>query len=112
MPSWRWFLERSTGMKAALGQFAVSRDWQENLATCVRLMREAAAARADLLVLPEGILARDITDPDSVLKTAQPLDGPFVSALLDASRAHAVATVFCLHIPTGTGRVFNTQLVI
>ena len=69
-------------MKAALGQFAVSREWQENLSTSVRLMGEAKAAGADLLLLPEGILARDITDPDIVLKTAQPLDGPFMQGVL------------------------------
>src|SRR6266851_2179735 len=73
-------------MKVALGQFAVTREWQQNVATCRRLMREASSGGADLLVLPEGILARDIADPDIVLRTAQPLDGPFVTELRDASR--------------------------
>ena len=74
-------------MKVALGQFAVSREWQENAETCVSLMKQAAAGGADLLVLPEGILARDIADPDIVLKTAQPLDGPFMTRVLEAIQA-------------------------
>lgn len=99
-------------MKAALGQFAVSRDWQENLATATRLMDEAAAAGADLLLLPEGILARDITDPDIVLKTAQPLDGPFMQGVLEASRGSALTTLFCIHVPNGKGRVFNVNVAV
>ncbi len=99
-------------MKAALGQFAVSREWQENLATSVRLMGEAKATGADLLLLPEGILARDITDPDIVLKTAQPLDGPFMQGVLEASKGSALTTLFCIHVPNGKGRVFNVHVAV
>jgi predicted amidohydrolase len=99
-------------MKAALGQFAVSREWQENLSTTLRLMGEAEAGRADLLVLPEGILARDITDPDIVLKSAQPLDGPFMRGVLEASRTQNLTTLFCIHVPNGKGRVFNVLTVV
>lgn len=99
-------------MKAALGQFAVSREWQENLETSVRLMGEAEAVGADLLLLPEGILARDITDPDIVLKTAQPLDGPFMQGVLEASRGSALTTLFCIHVPNGKGRVFNVHVAV
>ena len=64
-----------TMLKVALGQFAVSRVWEENAQVCEDLMRRASEAGAGLLILPEGILARDITDPQIVLKAAQPLDG-------------------------------------
>ena len=63
-------------MKVALGQFAVSREWTENLKITLDLMIQAETKGADLLVLPEGILARDIADPDLVRRAAQPLDGP------------------------------------
>ena len=82
-------------LKVALGQFAVSRVWEENAQVCEDLMRRAREAGAGLLILPEGILARDITDPQIVLKAAQPLDGPFVSRLLAASRGSRLATLFC-----------------
>ena len=94
-------------MKAAIGQFAVAKSWQENAETCIGLMREAAAAGADMLVLPEGILARDITDPDSVLKSAQPLDGPFMQALMAESGGNGLTTLFCIHTPAAPGKVFN-----
>ncbi len=46
-------------MKLAVGQFQVSRDWQENASTIVALMQEAEVKAARLLVLPEAVLARD-----------------------------------------------------
>ncbi|WP_034913276.1 deaminated glutathione amidase [Erwinia sp. 9145] len=99
-------------MKVALGQFAVSRDWQENSATCTRLMAEAQAEGADLLVLPEGILARDIADPDLVLKAAQPLDGPFLTAICAASRGNALTTMMTVHVPAGDGKALNVLVAI
>ncbi|AIY41635.1 Aliphatic amidase AmiE [Collimonas arenae] len=99
-------------MKVALGQFAVRREWQENVKTCIDLMAQAQQAAADLLVLPEGVLARDIADPDIVLKSAQPLDGPFVTQLLAASRGSALTVVMCVHVPAGHERVFNLLIAM
>ena len=69
-------------MKIALGQFAVRPDWHDNAAICLDLI-----ARADggARWLPEGILARDIADPDLVRRAAQPLDGPFMTRMLEAT---------------------------
>ncbi len=99
-------------MRVALGQFAVSRTWEDNLATTLRLMREAVAGGADLLVLPEGILARDITDPDLVLKAAQALDGPFMTAVLAESAKSALTVQMCIHVPNGKGRAFNVLVTL
>lgn len=99
-------------MKAAIGQFAVARTWEENAATCVALMREAAAGGADMLVLPEGILARDIADPDMVLKAAQPLDGPFLQALAAESGGNGMTTLFCIHTPAAPGKVHNVLVAL
>lgn len=99
-------------MKVALGQFAVDRQWPKNAEICLDLMARADAQGADVLVLPEGILARDITDPDIVLKSAQPLDGPFMTELLAASRDMALTTVFCIHVPAGSGKVFNVLVAL
>jgi predicted amidohydrolase len=99
-------------MRVALGQFAVARTWEENLAIVVRLMQEAVAGKADLLVLPEGVLARDITVPDIVLKSAQPLDGPFMSGVLAESAKHALTVQMCVHVPNGQGRVFNVLVTV
>lgn len=99
-------------MKVALGQFAVSREWRDNAETCIRLMKQAQVGGADLLVLPEGILARDIADPDIVLKSAQALDGPFMTQVLEASRGSTLTMMTCIHVPSGMGRVFNVLVAV
>ncbi|MFW5411009.1 deaminated glutathione amidase [Pectobacterium brasiliense] len=99
-------------MKVALGQFAVDREWQKNAATITEFMSAAQQNGADLLVLPEGVLARDITNPNMVLTAAQPLDGPFISHLLEASKGSNLTTMLCVHIPNGEGKVWNTLLAL
>ncbi|EHH69636.1 deaminated glutathione amidase [Gluconobacter morbifer] len=97
-------------MKVALGQFAVAPDWETNLHQCQKLISEAKAGGADLLVLPEGILAQDINNPDLLPHTAQPLDGPFLEKLRQETQGIAVAG--CVNVPDGAGRFFNTQFVL
>ena len=100
-------------MRVALGQFAAAKDWQENAETAKDLIRRAKAAHCDLLVMPEGILARDIADPQIVLKAAQPLDGPFMTEMKAASRGSDLTIIFCLHVPAeGNSRVHNVQVVL
>lgn len=99
-------------MKVALGQFAVQREWQENATTCLNIMEQASRAEADLLVLPEAVLASDITNPDSILEAAQPLDGPFLSQLLTASKGKRLTTVLGMHVPGSDNKVFNVLVVI
>ncbi|WP_174868630.1 deaminated glutathione amidase [Pectobacterium polaris] len=99
-------------MKVALGQFAVDREWQQNATTIAEFMLSAQQNGADLLVLPEGVLARDITNPNMVLTAAQPLDGPFISHLLEASKGSNLTTMLCVHIPNGGGKVWNTLLAL
>lgn len=93
--------------KIALGQFAVERDWTSNAAICLDLMSRSVAAEADLLLLPEGILARDITDPDLVLRSAQPLDGPFLTQLIQATQGHKLTVIACVHLPAPGNKVWN-----
>ncbi|WP_332828103.1 deaminated glutathione amidase [Novacetimonas sp. GS1] len=99
-------------LKVALGQFAVSPRWETNLEHILGLIRQAAMEKAGLLVLPEGILAHDIADPDIIAKTAQPLDGPFMSRLLHESRDVDVTIMGCVHVPDGQGRYHNTLVVL
>jgi len=99
-------------MKVASGQFAVSRSWQENAATCTDLMAKARDGGADLLVLPEAVLARDIADPDLVLKAAQPLDGPFLSEICAASRGNSLTTIMTVHVPTDDEKALNMLIAV
>lgn len=98
-------------MKVALGQFAVSSDVDVNIATCRTLIRQAQARGADLLVLPEGVLARDIADPDMVLKAAQPLDGPFIEALLPET-CNGPVVMLCIHVPVPDHAKVSNVLVV
>ncbi|ECD8563508.1 hypothetical protein FLL10_15615 [Salmonella enterica] len=61
-------------MFVAAGQFVVSSVWEENAQVCVSLMAQAAGRGVSLLVLPEGILARNDIDLDLPIRAAQPLD--------------------------------------
>lgn len=99
-------------MKVAMGQFAVRPVWEENAALCVDLIQRASAGQADLLVLPEGILARDITDPDLVRRSAQPIDGPFLAQLLAATKGLAMTVMLTIHLPAAGGKIWNTQLAL
>lgn len=99
-------------MKVALGQFAVEREWRKNAAAIVALMSEAAAAGADMLVLPEGVLARDASDPSFILTAAQSLDGPFVSQIRAASKGSAMTVIMNISVPSGPQKVWNTLIAI
>ncbi|MEI8632697.1 nitrilase-related carbon-nitrogen hydrolase [Vibrio sp. PP-XX7] len=101
-------------LNVALGQFAIAKEWQTNLETCKRYIKEASEQQIQLLVFPEGILAQDIADPELVRKAAQPLDGEFMSALLAYSQAFSLTVIMTVHVPTDADqtKVWNTQVAI
>ena len=99
-------------MYVAVGQFAVTPDWQENADKCVSLMRQARLKEASLLVLPEALLARDDHDPDLSVKSAQPLDGGFLQHLLAESAGNRLTTLLTVHVPSTAGRAVNTLVAI
>jgi predicted amidohydrolase len=69
------------GFGAAVAQFAPGADKAENLATIERLARTAVARGASLVVFPE--YSSFFVDPlgQALVENAEPLDGPFVTAL-------------------------------
>jgi predicted amidohydrolase len=99
-------------MRTAVGQFTASPDWKDNLTACRDLTAEAVRAGADLLVLPEGVLARFTEDRHRIREVAQPLDGPFVTELARATEGEALTVVVGIHEPSGDGRVFNTLVAL
>ncbi|HMG28718.1 MAG TPA: carbon-nitrogen hydrolase family protein [Jiangellaceae bacterium] len=79
-----------TTMRVALVQFAAGLDSAANLDAAQLLTKEVVA---DLIVLPEAVM-HDFGPPDSRLgPVAQPLDGPFVSALAGLARHHGAGVV-------------------
>ena len=99
-------------MIVAVGQFTVTADWHENARLCVELMAQSARQGAALLVLPEALLARDDNDPDLSVKSAQPLDGSFLTLLLEESKSNRLSTILTVHVPTIQGRAENTLVVL
>ncbi|WP_407435404.1 deaminated glutathione amidase [Lelliottia sp.] len=99
-------------MIVAVGQFAVTADWHENARLCVALMAQSASQGAALLVLPEALLARDDNDPDLSVKSAQRLDGAFLTLLLAESKSNRLTTILTVHVPTTQGRAENTLVVL
>lgn len=99
-------------MYVAVGQFAVTPDWQANALKCVNLMMQAQQKGASLLVLPEALLARDDNDPDLSVKSAQPLDGEFLQQLLAQSVGNRMTTILTIHVPSTPGRAVNTLVAI
>ncbi|CCJ71247.1 Putative amidase [Cronobacter condimenti 1330] len=75
-------------------------------------MSTAANQQADLLVLPEALLARSDNDPDLSVKSAQRLDGAYVRQLCEQSAGNSLTTLLTLHIRTTEGRAANTLLAL
>lgn len=93
-------------------QFAASIDWQENLVTIEPLIEQAETDGVDLLVLPEGVLARFIDQKERIRELAQPLDGPFVTGVSALTRGKAVTVVVGIHERSDSERPFNTLVVL
>ncbi|MBO3088969.1 nitrilase-related carbon-nitrogen hydrolase [Cellulomonas dongxiuzhuiae] len=86
-------------VRVTVGQLEVGRDRAANLLVTRDALRLAARARADVLVLPEYASAYD---PRGVgVDLAEPLDGPFVTALRRGAAEHGLAVIAGTTIPGG-----------
>jgi predicted amidohydrolase len=94
-------------MRVALCQIPVGDDPKENL----QRIRDALAATgdADLAVFPEAAQVRFGNDLPAI---AEPLDGPFVTALRETAREHGTALIAGVFEPADGGRVYNTSVAI
>ena len=100
-------------LRIALGQFSVRETGEENLAVVRRFINLADEAGADLLVLPEGIIAEKAGDQSWPCRHAETPDGPFVTGLLEASMKSSVSLVCTVHLKhPGDERPENDLLVI
>jgi predicted amidohydrolase len=96
------------GVRIALSQFVSDTDPSVNLATIGEQAAEAARRGARIVVFPEAAMAR-FGIPLGGL--AQPLDGPWPSAVRDIAEQHGVLIVAGMFTPSDDGRVRNTLLV-
>lgn len=110
-----------TTLAVAVAQFTVAREPERNLEIIDGFARDAAAGGVRLLVLPEGLIARDGDDDGFAAAHAQPLDGPFVTGLRRISKERGIALMGTVHVspeptpsevPGPDTRVSNVFLVI
>ncbi|WP_318643710.1 nitrilase-related carbon-nitrogen hydrolase [Bifidobacterium platyrrhinorum] len=90
-------------LRIAVAQFAVVKDPASNLTAIEGYARRAAEGGARLLLLPEGLVARDDGDPSYTARMAQPLDGPFVTGLRRIGERHGITLMGTVHVPGAGG---------
>jgi deaminated glutathione amidase len=111
-PSRGWMPVSEGEMRAAAIQLNSTADAARNLETAGRLVRDAAADGAELVVLPEkwNLLG----DSRTLLEGAEALDGPSVEAARAWAREleiHLIAGSFAER-SEGEARAFNTSVLI
>jgi len=76
-------------MRVAVSQFATSLNTQENLASCVRIINEAAECKPSLIVLPEYCnTLPSYTEPSQAWHDALSIDGDFLQAIAAQAKKH------------------------
>ncbi|MBB2992211.1 putative amidohydrolase [Mycolicibacterium iranicum] len=102
-----------TETPVAVVQFAPGEDKAENLDAITGYTIDARSRGAELVVFPEYSMFCVPAMDERFVGSAEPLDGPFVSAVQDLARREAVTLVFGINETTGTeGRIHNTLLAI
>jgi len=112
-------------MRAAALQITTSLDKTANLDAVDRAVRAAAAAGADMVALPEATMVSFGTPTTDLAPMAEPVDGPFVTALAALAADTGTTIVAGMFEPApgpgepadaaepgGPGRVFNTMAAI
>jgi len=95
-------------MRIALAQFAATTDPAQNLAVVLEQIGRATAAAASVIVFPEAMscsFARPRID------AAEPLDGPWASAVRAAAAKAGITVIVGTFTPGRSGHVRNTLLV-
>lgn len=95
-------------MRVALNQITSTSDPGTNLAIVRDGVRRAADRGATVVLFPEATMA---CFGIPLAPLAQPLDGPWASAVREVADEHGVLVVAGMFTPAPDGRVFNTLLV-
>jgi len=76
-------------MRVAVSQFATTLDSQENLASCLRMINEAAVCKPSLIVLPEYCNTQPwYSDHKQAWQQALSIDGEFLQAIAKQAKKH------------------------
>jgi predicted amidohydrolase len=100
-------------VRVALLQFAASQDKDQNLATIRELASRAATSKPDLVVCPEASMYDFGAQDTPLAPAAEPVDGPFVSALADLARElGAVVVAGMFETADDADRAYNTLVAL
>jgi predicted amidohydrolase len=100
-------------MKIAAAQIVTTLDKSENRELAVQIVKEAAGAGADLVVLPEATMCSFGDDDTPLTEYAEPLYGPFVKALTRVAGETGITVIAGIFEPaTGEDRVYNTIVAV
>ena len=99
----------------ALAQLSSDIDKTANLKKACAWIAEATALGAEVIVFPEFLMAYSPATQSAaeLAAMAEPIDGPFVSALADAAKTHHIAVVASLYETCARAeRVYDTAVWI
>jgi predicted amidohydrolase len=100
-------------MKVAVAQFASGVEKAANVERIADLTAQAAKAGARLVVFPEGAMHTFGELTDDLRPAAEPLDGPFVDALIRLTYRLGVTVVAGMfEVIPGEERIYNTAVVV
>ncbi|MDS0256733.1 amidohydrolase, partial [Thermoplasmatales archaeon AK] len=101
-------------MKLALVQMESTADKKKNLEHSLELARQAIKESPRVIIFPEyQMLLPDFSDPDSVRKNAEPLEGPFTSAFKDlAKKSRTYLMINIVEQNIYSLKPFNTSVLI
>jgi predicted amidohydrolase len=102
-------------LKIAIAQVSSSTEKGENLPPALALIKEAKAAGAQLIAFPEFMTAFSPASQtaEELAALAEPVDGPFVTALRDAARAARISILATIYERCSSpNRVYDTAVWI
>ncbi|WP_413810723.1 carbon-nitrogen hydrolase family protein [Streptomyces sp. OE57] len=100
-------------MKLAMAQVDSTDDKQDNLEKIRRMTANAASAGAELIVFPEFAMYKHAQVGPWYGEAAEPLDGPFCTALAEIAKEHGRHLVAgMLESVPGESRAYNTVVVM
>ena len=100
------------GITVSLAQFGAGTDKRHNLHAIQSFAQESSDAGASMLFLPEYSMFYTKTNRRSLnIQAAEPLDGPFVTALAELARRHGLWLAAGVYERTD-GLPYNTVVVL
>jgi predicted amidohydrolase len=98
----------------ALGQVTTSEKKSANLKKGIQFIRTAAEKGADLVILPELLMAyRELSDSqEKFYETAETLSGPFVSTMASEAKARKIHVAFGMFERSEKGRLVHNTVVM